>query len=1320
MSAGAKWSDPVIGVDIHVILVPTPPSPVPAAMPWPHPYVGWVFDPLASALETAVNWYSGGGGPVYINGHRAGVIGTAVRGPRHLPMPPGVAFAPFDNPNGKGAIVSGSQTVTIGGASASRGGSSVMTCNFPVNLPTSSVAATGLTVFIGGPEGFSVTEMLWETIRVKWLSDRLQKLLRIKPGSRLSKLFCFLTGHPVDVMTGAVLTDAVDFELPGALPLVFERNYCSREPHGGALGQGWSHSLEAALFEEEGRVVVQLEDGRRVVHPRLEPGGADWEAVECYSLVRTGVDGYRLTYTGGRALEFGRVEAGSRTCPLVQVRDRNGNAIALEYAAGRLAAVTDSAGRRLRFVHDEHGRLRSVGHDLGEVVELVGFDYDERGQLAAARDAMGRPLRYEYRGGVLVRETNRNGLSFYFEYDWHHPDGWCTRTWGDGGIHERTLTYDELRHVTVVDDSRGGRTHYFGNEAGLVDRMLDAEGGEWRYEWHPESLKKIAEVDPLGHRTAWEYDARGNLLAYTDPLGHAIRGRYGAHDLPVEVIDGRGQRWLREYDGRGNLVRAIDPLGAAWEHRYDGRGELIELRDPPGRAFRLTRDAAGQVVASTDREGHTTRFEYDERGRMVRRVGALGGETLMRWDACGRLVEIQRPDRSRVALEYDAEGNLVRKIDGLGHAWTYTYGGLNTLKSRTDPLGGRVEYRHDTEENLLGLTNERGEVCTFEYDRCGRVVRAVGFDGRTQVFRHDAAGRRIAVVNGRRQRTAITRDALGRVIHQVGSDGAWLRFAYDADGAVIEAANEHCQLTFVRDACGRVVQERAGEHVVDHVFDAVGNRVRRTTSAGHEVLYDYDRNGALVGLRGPRRGEPAPPGAPDFGQTDCWRIELVRDAEGNEIARRLPGDVEVQWERDALGRPVVQRVLRHLRGATLGVQEILRRCYEWRAEDRLAAIHDRERGTTRYRHDARGALIAAEHADGRVEHRVFDLAGDLFRAADRSDRTYGPGGRLLAANGARFEYDADGNMTRRVDADGRERRYTWDSLGQLRQAANGPSHVEEFTYDALARRIARRRDGAETRWAWDGDELVDERSADDSRAWLFGQEDLPLASVSAGGEPTARHADLAGETIGVDEDGSVAVVWLDIFGEVEDGALDPWRWPGQYADDGLGLSYNGFRWYDAALGIYLSQDPAWADLRAYAYVLDPLTQCDPLGLDTRLKMLKEAIAVLRKHERSIKELFGEDVRIGIRGSLSTGVKFSTGGPFNPRDFDVDAFVVSSKLGNGWPERLLGRKALRRLTVLELLIGEDLRMIPEFERVRLPFGFRVWKRQPTGSTMACGG
>jgi hypothetical protein len=62
----AKFGDPVIKIDIHRVMVPTPSGPV--SVPLPHPFVGVVFDPLGAAIGAAMGAVFGGGGLVLING----------------------------------------------------------------------------------------------------------------------------------------------------------------------------------------------------------------------------------------------------------------------------------------------------------------------------------------------------------------------------------------------------------------------------------------------------------------------------------------------------------------------------------------------------------------------------------------------------------------------------------------------------------------------------------------------------------------------------------------------------------------------------------------------------------------------------------------------------------------------------------------------------------------------------------------------------------------------------------------------------------------------------------------------------------------------------------------------------------------------------------------------------------------------------------------------------------------------------------------------------------------------------------------------------
>ena len=49
MVLASSWYDPVVGVDIHIVLVLTPAGPVPTPMPMP--FVGMVFDPAIAAQD---------------------------------------------------------------------------------------------------------------------------------------------------------------------------------------------------------------------------------------------------------------------------------------------------------------------------------------------------------------------------------------------------------------------------------------------------------------------------------------------------------------------------------------------------------------------------------------------------------------------------------------------------------------------------------------------------------------------------------------------------------------------------------------------------------------------------------------------------------------------------------------------------------------------------------------------------------------------------------------------------------------------------------------------------------------------------------------------------------------------------------------------------------------------------------------------------------------------------------------------------------------------------------------------------------------------
>ena len=120
----------VVGVDTHIVMVPSPGGPVPT--PLPHPFAGT----LTGGCSTNV----------MIGGQPAATLGsTATNAPPHIPQ-----GGPFQiPPTNQGTVMKGSATVLINNKPAARTGDTVMTCNDPAPAPTSNIVAAG-TVMIGG------------------------------------------------------------------------------------------------------------------------------------------------------------------------------------------------------------------------------------------------------------------------------------------------------------------------------------------------------------------------------------------------------------------------------------------------------------------------------------------------------------------------------------------------------------------------------------------------------------------------------------------------------------------------------------------------------------------------------------------------------------------------------------------------------------------------------------------------------------------------------------------------------------------------------------------------------------------------------------------------------------------------------------------------------------------------------------------------------------------------------------------------------------------------------------------------------------------
>ena len=126
----AKQGDQIVGVDIHIVMIPAPPGP-PIPTPLPSPFMGLISDKCSTNVKIM-------GMPAAVQGSKA------MNNPPHIP-----AGGPFQKgPKNEAEILMGSPTVMINNKPAARMGDTAMTCNDPADAPMGTVMGAG-TVLIG-------------------------------------------------------------------------------------------------------------------------------------------------------------------------------------------------------------------------------------------------------------------------------------------------------------------------------------------------------------------------------------------------------------------------------------------------------------------------------------------------------------------------------------------------------------------------------------------------------------------------------------------------------------------------------------------------------------------------------------------------------------------------------------------------------------------------------------------------------------------------------------------------------------------------------------------------------------------------------------------------------------------------------------------------------------------------------------------------------------------------------------------------------------------------------------------------------------------
>lgn len=1030
---------------------------------------------------------------------------------------------------------------------------------------------------------------------------------------------------PVDVLTGVMVYKAVDFELPGPVPLTWSRTWYSDSQLMGQLGHSMRHNFEMGLdaFEDEKILTVYLEDGREILYPYLFEG-EEFFSYQAKRLLRREADYYLLFDPETRyTYRFVCVSGGYVAYKLISITDEQGHGIQLEYdTQGYLLSIIDSAKRRLSVTTNERGQVIQVAYNQDV---LVQYRYSAEHDLIEIVDAMGESSHLKYQNHLIVQKIDRNKHSFYWKYEYWAPGARVIKTWGDEGIIQGTFVYHDDEFYTELIDSLGGVREFHYDERNVPVKLVYGDMTQ-TMEKYDDRFELIHEVDEEGRLTAYTYNDWSQITSITRP---------------------DGTKWTLDYDQKGRLIQSTDPEGSSCQLVYNEDGTIGEFVDQTGTPTRFAYNEDKLIDTVTNIKGDTihmtynqdlnltkvtlpdgtaSQWDYDNRGNCIMAVNPLGAVEKYQYDFLNRLVRAKTADGNMVELKYNGYDDIIYAKDNQTEV-SFTYTPLGNITSRKQK-GKVVQYKYDIEEQLIAVINEKGEVYEFERDVKGNITKEVSFDKVVRTYVRDQSGlvKKICRPGGRF--TEYQHDKLKNVIRVDYFDKTWDSFFYNKNGELMEATNGNVTVRYERNQVGLVTREWQNDDWIASDYDEVGNRIQVSSSMGAKIAVARNQMGQASHMAAAQNGESA------------WISKMTYNEIGQETMRLLPGNVVSTWQYDINGRPIYHHV-------SSQNHDTRRRKYSWNMNHRLKSITDELIGKgIIYSYNEFSDLIQSQNTDFSFLHREVDEVGNLYETKDKSDRIYGEGSRLLqskvdtkelrnefqggfgrlVSRGKSYTYDEEGNLIQKLEPNGNVWKYEYFGNGMLSKVIKPDKSEVTFKYDSLGRRVEKCSGGKIIRFIWDGNTHIHEWEKEEGVktkvneslvTWLFDDGFIPVAKITNEGNYSIISDHLGTPVEAYDKKGNQ--VWsaeLDIYGRVKkytgEKEFIPFRYQGQYDDGETGLYYNRFRYYSPAEGMYTQPDPiglCGGNSTLYAYVKDSNIRLDPLGLEQCRLTIKDKEAM---------------------------------------------------------------------------------------------------------------
>ncbi|MHB8974460.1 MAG: RHS repeat-associated core domain-containing protein [Pirellulaceae bacterium] len=883
---------------------------------------------------------------------------------------------------------------------------------------------------------------------------------------------------------------------------------------------------------------------------------------------------------------------------------------------------------------------------LSQITDPVGrdvtFQYDSRGRRSGVTDELGNQTTYAY-----------NSLDLITSVTAPDPDGTGPLT-----APVTSYGYDFFQRLISVSQPGGGALNYTYDAAGNLLSLTDPLGNDTTYAY--DGLGRLTiETNEAGQWRSYDYSMLGDLTRVRDrngrvlQFGYDLLGQRTSQQWRSGADPGPGLSIATTTQGGPlNEVQRVGyttsyAMGGTFTLSYNGQTTSAISYNATAAQVQtaleaLSNIAPGDVVVTKLQDTNPAQ-EWK-----LTFQGALGGANLVQTtidttnvSTMGGRTEIEATD-----AQGSSGGDEVQTVtlsNATGGTFRLAFEGYVTAPLATNATAAQVESALETLNSVdnVTVTGTAGGPWTVAFGGTQSNTNVARLDGdataasngtlvRTLSYTFDAAGQ-LTAASDPDSSYAISYDNLGRVVtvDNNGTSGVprvVLTSVYDAAGnrgslSATVAGTADFLNTYTHDALDRLTRvdqigQTGGNSVAEKRVDLAYNAIDKFTSIArykdtdggttHEVAtagYGYDSLGRLTSLAYTKGGT-------NLFTPYSWTYDSLSSAGmgfGEAVADSRVSATAAAAVLEALGR-ITQTV----------------------GQD----------GTSSCGYDSKSELTSATHSYQSNESYTYDNNGNRTMTGYQT----GADNRLTNDGTYSYQYDNEGNRTRRTKtATGEVTEYEWDYHNRLVKVTDKNSQgtvtqAVEYVYDIFDRRIGRKLD---TTTPFDMANAVIERyvlddihnglsSADGgnvvldfvdpdgsgaqamaiSKRYLYGeavdqvfaQEDLSktLGDATRILWPLVDHLGTVRDL--AKQDGTIAEHFkYDSYGRVTTGDTSKTRYlfTSREFDTATKLQYNRARYYDAAVGRWISEDPlgfAAGDANAQRYVGNDVTGAtDPSG-----------------------------------------------------------------------------------------------------------------------------